>query len=716
MPGMPGMMGPGGMPTGQGGSGVPGSGAPPVAARPTDFAKWIDDDFHNAVRERDETVLKAIDARTKAKPADPEVAGLLAALLVTSAEIPAGPAEGQGGMPGMSGPGMSGPGGMGMPNMSSGEGAAGSSGAAGAMHGAPPGGAAPPAGAMPGGAGPGSVPGAAHLKVPRRPRVAVDSLELLLLEAATAYQEAAGGGGMSKSLPSNRFQTGGGAGAGSGMPDSSGGSGGMPGMPGMGMGMGMGMGGAPKQGSLDVRELTRNIIGNLVKNGSPVAWQTIFAVASGTMKTALDQTEVSQIVAESLFKNLESGGPQVEQVLLAILEGKAQLPSESRSVFLATMTAVSSSASDKMTGFDKVASVPAQSGGGFGMSSGMGSGLSMPGAGLGSEGPGFGMSGAGMPGMPGMGAPAAAPTPPVKGFSDAELMRAAAFIWSPKCVTSVADQLKAAADPMAAGELLKLAATIPNQKTREAMYAALSKVHSLGADALRGTGVFNQIHDPGLLVVLKTLPRPKAVRAEAQTMDSWSTTSEEMVLALRDRMKALSTQPGKLTAVNDNFPVKLHRNAISEYAGVLTLPTTTGTDLKDSAPSQTKVYYARTSFTPQKPKDQNDIKDHYEARASGVTRPDQAKQLLWIDGVKGGTTGVRRSMDVIIQPKSGGGGGFGGPGGDSGFGGPSGGGGFGGAPGVGGQAGAYSIEIIVVETADPKGSSTAAADSKPDKN
>jgi hypothetical protein len=246
------------------------------------------------------------------------------------------------------------------------------------------------------------------------------------------------------------------------------------------------------------------------------------------------------------------------------------------------------------------------------------------------------------------------------------------------------------------------------------MYAALSKVHSLGADALRGTGVFNQIHDPGLLVVLKTLPRPKAVRAEAQTMDSWSTTSEEMVLALRDRMKALSTQPGKLTAVNDNFPVKLHRNAISEYAGVLTLPTTTGTDLKDSAPSQTKVYYARTSFTPQKPKDQNDIKDHYEARASGVTRPDQGKQLLWIDGVKGGTTGVRRSMDVIIQAKSGGAGGFSGPGGDGGFGAGAGIGGPG--AGAGGQSGAYSIDIIVVETADPKGSSTEAANSTQDKN
>ncbi len=720
--GGPGMMPGGMMPGGMSGA-MPGGEAAAKPPRPTDFARWSDKDFHDAVRERDETVLKAIDARVKAKPKDPDVATLLTALLITSAEAPAPGQSGPGSFPGGdsaafssgdsgSGPMMSGPGAM-PPASGVRPGKSPSQ-----MLGPPAGGTPSPPGAM----APeqnsqfkkSELPGIPSTSIQRHSSGrAIDSIELMLLESLVAYQQPGvmAGRGAAESLSGGDRRGGDDAAA---LGSSPMGAMGMPGMSGM-QGAG-GMQPGRQNGVLDTRVLVQRIIEHLVNNGTPVAWQTIFAVASGSTQTSLTSIEATQIVAESLLKNLESGGPQVEQVLLAIVEGKAQLPPENRSVILSTLAAVSSAAADKLTGFDKAFAVasPNQPGG-MGMPGGFGG--SMPG-GRGDDdgsamgfGPGSGMGAPGMTG-PGFGGanqtPAAAVT--LGEFKDAELTRAAAFIWGPKSVSAIVEQLKAAADPVAAGELLKLAATIPNQKTREAVFASLSKVHSLGADSLRGVGVFSDVHDPGLLVILKSLPRPKASRNDAQPMDSWTMTSEEMVLSLRDKLKALSSQPGKLTAVNDGFPVKLHRNAVADFSGVLTLPGNAGTNLKDAAPSETKVYYARTSFTPQKAKDQDDIKEHYEARASGTARPDQAKQLLWIDGVKGGTTGVRRSMDVIIQASGNGNGqGFGAAAG-SGFGNPN-------APGApGGQGGAFTIEIIVVETADPKGGSTASADPVPAKS
>jgi hypothetical protein len=78
---------------------------------------------------------------------------------------------------------------------------------------------------------------------------------------------------------------------------------------------------------------------------------------------------------------------------------------------------------------------------------------------------------------------------------------------------------------------------------------------------------------------------------------------------------------------------------------------------------------------------------------------------MWMDGVKAGSTGMRRSVDVLIRSGAAGGG-FGAAGGS---GEP---GGFGGAPGLpggGGPGGAgqgYTIEVVMVEVADPRGVSS----------
>ena len=163
---------------------------------------------------------------------------------------------------------------------------------------------------------------------------------------------------------------------------------------------------------------------------------------------------------------------------------------------------------------------------------------------------------------------------------------------------------------------------------------------------------------------------------------------------------------------------------MAEVSVLIQLPAVANEAAKDSVPSATQVYYTRTTFTPQRPRDTEDLTDHYASRTSGFQRQDQAKGILWIEGVKALPNGHRRTMDVIIQQASNAagtaGGGFagsagppglpGGPAGGGGFGGGGGGfggggGGFGGGGGGGGGGGAsgnYSVEIIVVDTLDPK--------------
>jgi hypothetical protein len=316
----------------------------------------------------------------------------------------------------------------------------------------------------------------------------------------------------------------------------------------------------------------------------------------------------------------------------------------------------------------------------------------------------------------------------------------AAALWNPTAVAAVAKGLQSPANPASAGELLTLAATIPSQVAREAEFAALSAMYDSGPAPLNALGLFKGgLRDPGLVVVLKSLPRIKPDKnkdGEYEPLEPWSAASRDAVVNLRDQLRSGS---GSLTQIDpDELPVKLHRNATAEVAGMLTLPGTAGTALQTSAPSETKVYYARTTFTPQRDRDRDAVLDHYESKASGLAHFEKSMGLLWIDGVKTASGGMRRSMDVLIQaPNAGGGapgfsgppGGFGGP--PGGFAGNAGGGdevagdpissgsagqaSFGGPPGAGGPGGGtgYTIEILIVETADPKAaagaSSTAAA-------
>ena len=229
-----------------------------------------------------------------------------------------------------------------------------------------------------------------------------------------------------------------------------------------------------------------------------------------------------------------------------------------------------------------------------------------------------------------------------------------------------------------------------------------------------------------MLVVLKSLPRAKASKGDdgKPPMDSWAASGQQMVLNYVDQLRNMSMAPGgKLVANAKGFPMRAHRNAEFDYVGMIRMAPPQGAPA-DSGLSETRIYYARASFSPKKAKEQQDVMNHYKSGSSGIQRPDEARNLTWLDGVKTGTGGTRRSIDVVIRsgkvaaptgggfPGSGGfsgglgddlpgGAGMPGPGGMPGM--P---GGMGGGGAVGGD---YTIEVVVVEIADPKGESPADA-------
>ena len=520
---------------------------------------------------------------------------------------------------------------------------------------------------------------------------------MMLLESATAYYQGGGVGAMAgKNIPGavgvsaqNPVNAGAQNGSAAAMPAGAaegyagGVAAGFPGAEypgGTYPGAQPGMPGAAAPGKLSEAQLIERIVDGLIRNGSPAAWQTIYGIAAQTVKTPLPPGSGAEIVAHGLYRNIDSNPTMIEPILLSLIDGSAQLPPESRSAALSVTALIAGLAADKLTGFQSLSSSAAGSGqlgmpgqtansypGAEGQAAGAGAagypGAAYPGA-AGAE------SYAGMPGgaMPGTGMTGAAQgginTVGKPQISDAALMRAASFLWGSKCVDALVKQLDASSDisfvkgVVGGGDFVRIAASIPNDRVRKALASLFEKTAQASVGQLGLTGFFStSVHDPGMLISLKSLPRAKPTRAQAAQgvpMDAWATASLDVVLSLRDRMRALSAIPGKLTPVTENLPIRLHKNAVAEFYGLLSLPGPTGSPLNESAPSPTKIYYARTSFTPEKPKDQQELAEHYESRATGVKRVNEAKGvLLWVDGFKATQTGSRRTADVLVSSSAG---------------------------------------------------------------
>jgi hypothetical protein len=288
------------------------------------------------------------------------------------------------------------------------------------------------------------------------------------------------------------------------------------------------------------------------------------------------------------------------------------------------------------------------------------------------------------------------------------LKLSAEFFYSPAFAQAVVARLDQVVDLAGSESLLRLAGSLPLQPVRNALFRVFEKHHSAGADALNTAGVFaDGMADPGVLVVLKSLPRqrpPRGNDSDSPPLDSWTAASQQLVLSYAAKLGSLSQGVGRMTANPKSFPIRAHRGGEFEYTGLLKLAPAADSPAGTGI-SETRIYYARTSFTASKERERKDALEHYRSLGAAIQRADTARGTMWMDGVKAGSAGMRRSVDVLIR--SGGvGGGFGAAGafGESGFSGsapglpglPGGGGGPGGA----GQG--YTIEVVMVEIADPR--------------
>ena len=750
-PGYPGMSAGGGV----GGQNSPSQSRSP--SRPSSFSDWTDDDFRNAVRERDELVVAAIKQKVKSAPGDAAVAKLLQSLLAAALEAPRetlnnggyGGEEGYGdgfseipgpgGMPGAGGDSSSmiGNPGAGYPGMGP---APGASGSGAGNPGRPSFSAGPGGGSAPvGGAGGGSsAPPTSSiwrnpksnpmLNLPRSIQIAA-SARIMLLESLTqvaarssfgviGYAQVAGAGQSGSSGPPPLSAAGGRSNGPPPLSAAGGRSNGPPPLSAAGGGSGtQGQGNsppgsgdygrqAPQVGKLTNRQLVEAVVEGLLDNDSADAWSTIHGLLTDQVKSPLNPEDNSQLIVERLFHRLNDSATSTKLTLTAIINGSAPLPAGSRSAALRTIASISAEVADTVLGValpaNQIADTAAGSSGlgypgglpGTGGMPGIGGAGGAPGAGMGIDGGAdlpVGDFGSGNPGnAPGFGnpPPVVVSGPPLRriALEGAVLQQAALFLWGPEMISVISDQLRSASDPNSAADMVTLAACIPNQTIRHALHEAFMRWHAAGANGLMATGLFDHnCHDPGVLLVLKGLPRPRPARnGAAPTPDSWAIASSQAVLNLRDRLRKAATS---LPRFEGNSPLRLHRDAVAEVSVVMTMPGEFAAVLGAAAPAKTRVFYTKTTFIPSSLKEQAQVAEHYESRSSGIRRADPQRGLLWMDGVRTDASGVRRTMDVLIQQA---GQGSGAPGD-----------GFGGSLEAGGGS-SFSIEVIVVEAADPK--------------
>ncbi|MCR9199170.1 MAG: hypothetical protein NXI04_11025 [Planctomycetaceae bacterium] len=329
--------------------------------------------------------------------------------------------------------------------------------------------------------------------------------------------------------------------------------------------------------------------------------------------------------------------------------------------------------------------------------------------------------------------------PPMFNLTEDGYKPAAMALWSPEVTARVSQSLINDGSP----ELIPLAASIPTANVRRALFETFKNGYESGAENFVGQLDYSSV-DPGLLGVLKGLARVRPTRAGAApdakqaAKDSWVKATKEVVMALRERLRASAGNPN--LAYSGSSKLRLHRNAVVERSIMMAVPNEATEELGQSAPAKLNIYYVRTSVTPQSPNEREALAKHYEKSAKGFRRIYASEGMLWFDGVTRNSDGTRQTMDVIIQsaggaPASNGGGedyeggssgppGFGGAapgGGPPGFGGaaPGGGppgfggaapggfgggapGGFGGGGQQGGAAGSFTIEVIVTVSRDPQ--------------
>lgn len=331
------------------------------------------------------------------------------------------------------------------------------------------------------------------------------------------------------------------------------------------------------------------------------------------------------------------------------------------------------------------------SGGGEHVGGGMSSGGFAP-SGLGQFG---GQASGGLPSFGG--SPASGPLSPIE-ISEIALPAVAAALWSPSVAAAVAEQVQQGGNLTSAGTMIALAANLPKDGVRRQLYELMSQDFKTGAAPLSGSGFVNSSVDPGTLNVLKALPRVRqpretpAANSEAALKMTWVALTKQYVLRLRDRVR--NAESGGGFTASGPPKLRLHRGATPQVSLEIAIPEESLEALGQSKPSDTKVYYTRSTVAPRNDQERKSILEHYEKQAKGYVRPYESEGMMWIDGLRKNANGTLQTMDVIItlsgrqqSNQFGGGqpGGFGESGG----------------PGQAANGSSFTLETLVVVTKDP---------------
>ena len=639
-----------------GGAGYPGGGpndgtSTPAASKfPEDFAEWKPDDYRNAARTTDRRFKPAIEQLVEETPRDAKTAELLTELLPLVGK----PANGNNG---------GSPGGYDLPGMSPGAGA---------------------------GAGyPTTTPGSDPATTPNS-----DNADESIQPMPDGYP------------------------GGTPMPD---------GYPG-GYGNGGYSGGGGGQSRGNPRELVHAIIDGLAKNNSDQAWQALTQVLAGQIKTVVNERQIADWV---LAAALDSYGG-VDHPTHALLEAAIRNPerlnkargAELRGQTAALILATATSVMDRLMGVP-LPKAPRRSPNGGNQPGGypMPGGESYPMPGGAGDSPMPGGEGYPMPGEGAM-APGGGPNggpggPPVqlarRPLSDEAMRHAIQYLWRAETTSFVEGRTRSIQSLEDSFDTLALAGSLPTTGVRNATYDFLFSRWQDGANALLSRKLFQSVvRDPGMIVVLKQLPRlmkqgpitnqqsntanPRVGKSQRQSIakHSWMETSAYMVRAVTNRLQAATSNRDDTTL--PKLPIRLHRNARVQGVYEMNWPAdvsefTSGV----TPPGPLSLQYVKMEIP------QEDAAKVFESYKKQLKRGKDYKFSWggWIDSTTAGTEkGSRRSVDVLITQNTA----NRGANQNAGYSGAEGPEYPGGANGGGQQpsTGTFSVEILVVEIPDPK--------------
>jgi len=455
-------------------------------------------------------------------------------------------------------------------------------------------------------------------------------------------------------------------------------------------------------GTMDVDQFIKTSIGILLKLDTPRAWDAVSQMLAGSLELPMQAADVSKIVLTQLIASY-GGENHPTHSLITDTMGSA-----SRDSLLSTLTGYAITSADRLLGLN--AGIPGQPA----QRPGRGRGL-QGGAPRGPAGPGMG--GPGLPGDPGApggslpgGGQNSPPPPPAgapltmdatpKTMAEGEIKKITALLFSEDFGAQVVDGLSNAGSPADVPQLLALASSLPTTPIRRAQYQMLNNARKLGPQNLIDAGFFTKVaHDPGLLVTLGSLPR---ARDDSLVQKQWDDAHKDAVLAFRDRLKLASQGAGGVLEVRKPTPMTLHKGYSNHVAASFQKkwPRDVGGMIGDVEPGSTEVRYIRLEV-PEPDKNGKSILSHYKKGSKTNDEFDDQRKVFWFSRVRDiRNTPLRRSVNVLIsQGRSGGGaaaGGGAGLGGGAGF--------AGGGQGGGGGSSVIIVEIISVDTANPRDS------------